>query len=249
MASPLSQKTLDKVTLYANKHHCAKACGFSPALHLRVMIAEQLFQLYASGRVPMTRQPRKVIPEIASRVYRLILSQAAIDPEMAMLRDECHITEGKKRTYFEMSNDIAVYEVFRHIWGVDTSNHAKAVCEEGAYELIEMGHANADPRALASGLDRLSKLHNDFQEAAEDFANTADTEITFSSDVQIVRPDAENMSREAIEKFKKKYGAFVGNNIEDLVENEEGVFVPQEEPEEDDDFFVKAEEREFARKK
>lgn len=246
----LSQKTLDKVQLYANQHLPLMRMSFSSDMKLRIMIAERLFQTYASGRVPMTRMPRKVIPQIAAQVYNSILTNAATDPDMAKLRDECGIVEGKSRTYFEMTNDIAVYEAFRHIWGIDTSNHAKAVCEEGAYQLIEMGQANNNERALASGIDRLSKLHNDFQEKAEDFSNTADTEVDIIADARLVRADAENLSRQAIEELKRKYGAYIDKKggIETLIQNDEGVY--ESAPEEDDspaDYFEAIEEEEFAR--
>jgi len=247
----LSQKTLDKVTLYANQHLPLQLMSFSPDMKLRIMIAEQLFQAYASGRVPMTRMPRKVIPAIADRIYCNILTNAPTDPFLAKLRDECQIVPGKKRTYFEMTNDIAVYEAFRHIWGIDTSNHAKAVVEEGAYKLIEMGVENGNERALASGIDRLSKLHNDFQEKSEDFAATASTEIDIIADAKLVRADAENLSRAAIEEMKKKYGAFIdrAGGIETLIQNEDGVYEPAhtDDEEVEKDYFEMAEEEEFER--
>lgn len=222
----LGQKTLDKVVVYATKHFPMKDMGFSPALRLRVMIAEQLFQSYASGRIPMTRPPRKVIPEIAKRVYRNILSNAAVNPELDEIRRDCGIREGVMRTYIEMMNDLEVYEAFRHVWGISTANHAKAAVEEGAYSLMEMGQRNSDPRALAAGIDRLSKLHNDFQGDADDLANTATTEIDLIADVKLVRADAENISRSGIEEFKKKYGAYIDKNggIETLIETSEGVY-------------------------
>lgn len=248
----LSQKTLDKVQLYANQHLPLMRMSFSSDMKLRIMIAERLFQTYASGRVPMTRMPRKVIPQIAAQVYNSILTNAATDPDMAKLRDECGIEEGKTRSYFEMTNDIAVYEAFRHIWGIDTSNHAKAVCEECAYQLIEMGQANNNDRALASGFDRLSRLHNDFQEKAEDFSNTAETEVDISADARLVRADAENLSRQAIEALKRQFGAYIDKKggIETLIQNDEGVY--ESAPEEDDssaDYFEAIEEEELARHK
>ena len=153
-----------------------------------------------------------------------------------------------------MSNDIAVYEAFRHIWGVDTSNHAKAVCEEGAYQLIEMGQANGNERALASGIDRLSKLHNDFQQKAEDFSATASTEIDIIADAKLVRADAENLSRAAIEALKKKYGAYIDKQggIETLLQNEDGVYEPvagDADPDEDKDYFEMVEQEEFDRQR
>ena len=248
----LSQKTLDKVQLYANKHLPLQLMSFSSDMKLRIMIAEQLFQAYSSGRVPMTRMPRKVIPVIAERVYCNILSNAPTDPFLAKLRDECQIVPGKKRTYFEMTNDIAVYEAFRHIWGIDTSNHAKAVVEEGAYQLIEMGVANQNERALTSGIDRLSKLHNNFQTKAEDYSNTASTEVDIIADARLVRADAENLSRQAIEDLKKKYGAYIdkAGGIETLIENEDGVYETAPDNDDDEkDYFETIEEEEFARVK
>ncbi len=233
---------LEKLEKYAVNHFPPKAMGFSPTDRLRIIIAEQLFQAYSSGRVPITRPPRKVVPIIAERVYRNILNNASTDPELAELRDACGIVEGLRRSYYEMTKDIAVYEAFRHIWGIDTSNHARAACEEGAYQLMEMGVTNGDPKALASGIDRLSNLHNNFQKPADDFADTAQTEIDFIADAKLVRPDAENFSREAIEEFKRKYGAFIDKEggIEELIQNSEGVYespAGDDDPDADKDYF------------
>ena len=113
---------LEKLEKYAVNHFNPKHMGFSPTDRLRILIAEQLFQAYSSGRVPITRPPRKVVPVIAERVYRNILNNASTDPDLAELRDACGIVEGLRRSYYEMTKDIAVYEAFRHIWGIDTSN-------------------------------------------------------------------------------------------------------------------------------
>lgn len=233
----LGQKAIAKITTYAVNHYSFRAIGAKPDLQLRIMIAEQLFQVYATDRVARTRNPKKVVGEIADRVYRHILTTAETDPNMAELRDSCGIREGVKRTYFELANDIQAYEILCAHWGVDTSNHAKAACEEAAYALLEIGHTMNNDRALASGFDRLSKLHNDFQEKQEDLAHTADTEIEFTSDAQLVRKDAQNFSREAIAEYKKKYGKFLDrkDGIEDLVMDENGDYSVAAQPDFDDD--------------
>ena len=248
---PLVQKTLDKVILYANQNLPLMRMGFTPHMKLRIMIAERLFQLYATGKIPMTTMPRKVMPKVAASIYQLILSTAATDPDMENLRKECHIEEGRSRSYVEMSGDLEVYDVLRHVWGVDTSNHAKAVCEDGAYQLIAMGMANNNERALASGIDRLSKLHNDFQQKAEDFGATADTEIDIIADAKLVRADADNLTRSAIENLKKKYGAYIDKQggIETLLQNDEGVYEPSADEEPEKDYFETIEDEEFARRR
>ena len=234
MASPLSDKFLTKVSTYATKNYGQKAMGFSPHQRLRIMIAEQLFQAYATNRVPMTRMPIKVVPAIAARVYRMILENASTDADMAELRDACGIVDGLKRSYGELTNDIQVYDVLTAAWGTDTSHHDKAVVKEAAYALIELGHEQGNERALAAGADRLSKLNNDFQEAAEDFARTASTEIDIIADVRLIRPDAENVSRAAIDEFKRKYGAYLDKKegVEKLLVNDQE---PAPLPSSDDD--------------
>ncbi len=200
----------------------------------------------------MTRMPRKVIPAIADRIYCNILTNAPTDPFLAKLRDECGIVPGKKRTYFEMTNDIAVYDAFRYIWGIDTSNHAKAVVEEGAYQLIEMGINNGSDRALAAGIVRLSKIHNDFKDSAEDYSNTAQTEVDIIADAKRVRADADNLSRSAIEEMKKKYGAYIdkAGGIEALLNAEEADYeeVSGDKTDESDDYFVNVEAEQMAKR-
>lgn len=243
----LGQKAIAKITTYAVNHYSFRSIGAKPDLQLRIMIAEQLFQVYATARVARTRNPQKVVGDIADRVYRHILTTAETDPNMAELRDACGIKEGVKRTYFELANDIQAYEILCAHWGVDTTNHAKAACEEAAYALLEIGHTMNNDRALASGFDRLSKIHNDFQEKPEDLAHTATTEIEFTSDATIVRKDAQNFSREEISEFKKKYGKFLDrkDGIEDLVMDENGDYSVPAQPDFDDDddgdFFEKKE--------
>lgn len=243
----IGSKMQAKLQTYAEKGYSLQAMGFKPEWQLRIMIAEQMFQAYASNRVPMTRPPRKIAPQIADQIYRQLLNSP--DPMHKTICEACGIQADEqgslltRRTYNEVTNDIACYELFRSVWGVDTSNHAKATCEEGAYQLIEMGINRADPRALASGIDKLSKLHNDFQQDEQDYSRTADTDIDLISDVTLIRHDAKQLSREAIEAIKRKYGAYIDEKqggIEGLLaQSDDGVPTPtsQDDDDDDEDFF------------
>lgn len=247
--SSLGKKTLDKLEKYATHHFNPAHMGFSPDMQVRIMIAEAMFQAYETGGVPKTRHPRKVAPVVARTIYRRILTLAATDPHMAELRDAVGIGEdahGKliDRAYGQLTNDIEAYDVLRRMWSVsNTVNHAKAVYEEGSYELIEMGIRNGNGRDLASGLDRLANLHHNFEENEDDHANTASTERDFISDVELIRPGAHSYTQEEIEAFKKKYGAYA-ENIEDLVQQADGTYAAdagEADPEEDMDFYEKME--------
>ena len=248
----LGIKTIDKLETYAKTHwNPDTTLKFSPDMQVRIMIAEQMFQAYETGRIPKTRQPRKVVATIAERVYRTILTNAPTDPYLAKLRDAVGIQEDAQgriipRAYGQLTNDIEAYEVFRRMWGVSaTSNHAKAVYEDAAYDLIEMGTKNNNGRDLAAGMDRLAKLHNDFQEAAEDHANTASTERDFISDATLVRPDAISYSRDEIEALKKEWGGYLDDkDIEELVQQADGTYAPDpgvHDTQDDEDFYERAE--------
>lgn len=212
MSKNLGKAAQDKIVSYARTHLNPKSYGMKPALRLRLMIGEAMFQAYSSGRASMTTQPIRLARTISDRVYRTIIQQAPVNPDLAELA-ELILTDGSgnplPRSYGELTNDVTCYEILRSNWGVDTRNHDKALYKEGAYSLIEMGLKSSDSRALSGGMDRLAKVNNDFQEEADDYANTASADVDFISDVQIVRPDAENISRTGIEDFKRKYNSFI----------------------------------------
>lgn len=246
----LGTKTIDKLEKYATYHFNPVSMGFSAEMQVRIMIAEQMFQAYESKRIPLTRLPRKVVGTVAETVYRRILTLAQTDQHMAELAAAVGIREdasGKlvPRPYTQLTNDIEAYDVFRRMWGMGTTvNHAKAIYEEGAMELIDMGTRNSNGRDLKAGLDALKELHNNFQESADDHSQTASTERDFISDVTLIRPDAENVSPEDIEAFKKKYGAYVEGNIEDLIQQEDGTYAAdpgEADPHDDEDFFERVE--------
>lgn len=248
--SSLGKKALDKIEKYCIHHWNPQTMGVSPDMHVRIMIAEALFNAYETKRVPVTRIPRDVVGTIAETIYRRILTLAPTDPYMARLRDEVGIREDQQgrvvpRPYHMLTNDIEAYNVFRRMLGTNNVEHAKLVYETGSYELIELGIKNGNDRAIASGLDRLAKYHNNFQESAEDHSNTASTERDFSSDATLVRSDATNYSREAIEAMKKKYGAYMSaTQIEELFQQEDGSYasVPGDsEPDDTADYFERVE--------
>lgn len=251
MSNNLGLKAQDKIEKYAQYHHDPKAMGMKPDLRLRLMIGEAMFQAYASGRAGMTTQPIRLAKTISDRIYRTILQQAAVNPDMADLASLIAVDERGNplpRAYGALTNDVQCYEILRSQWGVDTRHHDKALYKEGAYSLIEMGLKSSDSRALSGGLDRLAKVNNDFQEEATDFANTAQTDVDFISDVQLVRPDAENISREGIEEFKRKYGAFIDKRhggVDALLQQDTDIpeYDGDIDPTADQDFFESEQER------
>lgn len=246
----LGQKAITKLESYCTNHISPKTLGMSPDMHVRVMIAESLFNAYQSKRVPITRVPRDVVGHIAETIYRRILTLAATDPYMARLRDEVGIREDEQghivpRPYHMLTNDIEAYNVFRRMLGTNNVEHAKMVYEAGSYELIEIGMKSGNDRALASGLDRLAKYHNNFQESTEDHSNTASTERDFNSDAQLVRADATNYSRDEIEEMKKRYGAYMSSEqVEDLFQQADGSYAPdpgEVMPDSEEDYFERVE--------
>lgn len=247
----LGTKTIDKLEKYALYHWNPTHMGFSPDMQVRIMIAEQMFDAYESKRVPLTRMPRDLVKIVAETVYRRILTLAQTDPHMAELRDAVGIAEDERgriipRRPTQLANDIEAYEVFRKSWGINTNvSHAKAIYERGALDLIDMGTRNSNGRDLAAGLDRWSKLYNDFQESAEDHSNTASTERDFISDATLVRPDADTFSRKEIEDLTRQFGGYIEGNgtIEDLFQQEDGTYAPDPgelDPEEEKDFFERS---------
>lgn len=248
----LGTKTLDKLEKYALHHFNPAHMGFSAEMQVRIMIAEQMFQAYESKRIPMTRLPRKVVGTVAETIYRRILTLSQTDPKMAELRDAVGIREDEHgrivpRPYTQLTNDIEAYNVFRRMWGItESSHHAKALFEEGAMRLIEMGDTNSNGRDLAAGLDRLAMLHNNFQETTEDHSNTASTERDFISDATLVRPDADTFSRQEIEDLTREFGGYIEGDgtIEDLFQQDDGTYAAdpgEADPTDDEDFYERVE--------
>lgn len=254
----LGIKTIDKLEKYAVYHWNPTHMGFSADMQVRIMIAEQMFDAYESKRVPLTRLPRDLAKIVAETVYRRILTLAQTDPHMAQLRDEVGIAEDERgriipRRPTQLANDVEAYEVFRKTWGISTTvSHAKAIYEEGSMNLIDMGTRNSNGRDLAAGLDRLAKLHNDFQESSDDHSNTASTERDFISDATLVRPDADTFSRKEIEDLTREFGGYLEgeSSIEDLFQQEDGSYAadPGESmPEDNEDFFERMERQQHSK--
>lgn len=247
MSNNLGKKAQEKLILYAQYHYQPKAMGMKPSLRLRLMIGEGMFQAYTSGLATMTTRPIELARTISARVYRSIITQASVDAEMKELSELIAVdNEGNPipRAYGELTNDVACYEILRSQWGADTRHHDKALYKDSAYRLIEMGLKSSDSRALAGGMDRLKAVNNDFQEEAADFANTASTDIDFSSDAQLVRADAQNFSRAGIEAFKREYGRFFDKRkggLEALLQSPDDetnlTYGGDIDPDEDTDYF------------
>ena len=84
-------------------------------------------------------------------------------------------------------------------------------------------------QAVKQANQDLAKINNDFKEDQ----NPADAlrpgvERNITNDISIIKPDRENYSEQEIRAFAKKIGASV-DDITEMIENEDGVFVSADE--------------------
>jgi hypothetical protein len=80
----------------------------------------------------------------------------------------------------------------------------------------------------------LEKINNDFK----DEQNPADAlkpgvERNITGDISIIKPDRKNYTDEELRAFAKKIGAKF-EDVQEMIENEDGVYVPADNDEEDE---------------
>ena len=181
-----------------------------------------------------TINPRTVIQNFARRDYAFILRKAQEgDPESMELVEVMHITPTSVRSENEVANDVALLNFLTGRLSTSKKNIHRAMYEANIEWMQNFGRKTGTWQAVKQANQDLAKINNDFKEDQ----NPADAlrpgvERNITNDISIIKPDRENYSEQEIRAFAKKIGASV-DDITEMIENEDGVFVSADEEDAD----------------
>lgn len=214
----VSDNYLVRLEQYIMGGYRLRSSAMSIEQKLRTMIVSDA---YSKWRQNEDAKIEDLLRRSAILVYDTLLRSQHTDPLAADIVRTCHITEGKKRTYGELHNDLKAFDHIVGIFSVDTFNADKVKYVNGSKWLIDHGMLTGNDRSVTSGLDRLSKIHNEFQKGDQIAENIANTERVITSDISVIIPGRENTSQEERDALNKRFG-MVG--IVDMEPNEDGVY-------------------------
>ena len=89
--------------------------------------------------------------------------------------------------------------------------------------LIQHGKRTGDGRDVAKGADLKMRLHKDFDAKEAGYEDMANTDISITSDVSVVKPGRTNYTDEQKKALAKQYNITV-NEVVTLEQNADGVW-------------------------
>ncbi len=204
----------------------------------RARLALECYSLWLENK---TISIRKIVKNIAARDYASLMAQAELGNEKAkemvealgIRRDPTtNVVTLRKET--EISNDIFVVNQLVDRLSVAKNHIQKAMYEDNIEWLIQFGRKTGNVTAIREAQRNLEKLNNDFKEEE----NPADAlrpgvERNITSDIAVIKKSRQNYSEEELKSFAKKIGASF-EDVTDMIENEDGVYVSEEEDSDDD---------------
>lgn len=178
---------------------------------------------------------------IAARDYAQMLEQAnnenaSTPPNLQELSKKyvaaLKIKPGVKRSYSELSNDLYVFD--KIVGAFDNVSMAvqKAKTINDLDWASREGKKMGDIKSVISAAKERMNLFNNFDEKKDAASQMPKTNINITGDVTVVKPDNKNLTEEELQKLYAKYGLSHQDIIE-MKENGEGVFVPDEGRKED----------------
>lgn len=197
---------------------------FTPEQKLRTQIVYEAYQVWLQNK---QIDPMDIMRQIANRTYQQYIEKAKLDPETAAFVEKCGIELNNPRTIKQLYNDV---EALNHIIGTFTApvtNIEKAKVVDASDWLIRNGMKTGDGRDVYKGADLKMRLNKDFDEREAGYEDMANTDVTITDDVSIVKPDRTNYTDEEKKRIAKRYGISTKSVI-DLVQKADGSFGPEE---------------------
>ncbi len=195
----------------------------------RARLSLECYMLWQQNK---TVNVRKIVKNIAARDYATLMANAELGNQEAaemvaalgIRRDEqTKVVSVRKET--EIANDIYVVNQLVGRLSVAKNHIQKAMYEDNIEWLIQFGRKTGNVTAMREAQRNLEKLNNDFKEEQ----NPADAlkpgvERNITGDISIIKPDRTNYTEEELRAFAKKIGASL-EEVTDMIEGEDGVFV------------------------
>ena len=224
--SAISTEYLELLRQYIEGRWSLKLSGMTCSQRLRTMIVSDA---YAKFRQNENVDPAELVRRSSILVYDTMLHVSASDAMAADICRVCKLTEGKKRSYGELKNDLLAFDKVVGMFSADTFNADKLLYRSSARWLIEFGKKTGNERAVKSGMDSLRDLDNGFVQADDIAGQLANTERPITNDVGVVVEGRVNLTPEEIEENKRRFGKTIDLRNINMVPNQDGTFVPEAE--------------------
>jgi len=202
----------------------------------RARLALECYLLWQQNK---TANVRRMVQNIAARDYQTLMTNAelgntkaqAMVQALGIRRDDKGTVSARKET--EIANDIYVVNQLVGRLAVSKNHIQRAMYEDNIEWLIQFGRKTGNVTAMREAQRNLEKINNDFK----DEQNPADAlkpgvERNIVGDVSIIKPDRQNYTEEEIKQFAKKIGAKL-EDVQEFIENEDGVYVPADDNDEE----------------
>jgi len=237
MSQP-SQGYIDKVVRWTYGQVDLSQIHMPLAGQFRARLALECYMLWQQNK---TSNVRRMVQNIAARDYQTLITNASLGNEEAkamvealgIRKDERGVVSARKET--EIANDIYVVNQLVGRLSVSKNHIQRAMYEDNIEWLIQFGRKTGNVTAMREAQRNLEKINNDFK----DEQNPADAlkpgvERNITGDISIIKPDRKNYTEEEMKAFAKKIGAKL-EDVQDFIENEDGVYVPAEENDEEEE--------------
>jgi len=195
----------------------------------RARLALECYMLWQQNK---TSNIRRMVQNIAARDYAMLMQNASLGSEeaQAMVKalgitrnEETGVVSARRET--EIANDIYVVNQLVGRLSVAKNHIQRAMYEDNIEWLIGFARKTGNVTAMREAQRNLEKINNDFK----DETNPADAlkpgaERNITGDISIIKPDRSNYTEEELRAFAKKVGAKF-EDVQEMIENEDGVYV------------------------
>lgn len=230
MSQP-SQNYIDKVVRWTYGQVDLSRMNIPLAGQFRARLALECYMLWQQNK---TSNIRRMVQNIAARDYAMLMQNAALGSEEAqamvkalgITRNEAGVVSARRET--EIANDIYVVNQLVGRLSVAKNHIQRAMYEDNIEWLIGFARKTGNVTAMREAQRNLEKINNDFK----DEQNPADAmkpgaERNITGDISIIKPDRTNYTDEELKAFAKKIGAKF-EDVQEMIQNEDGVYVSAE---------------------
>lgn len=228
MSQP-SANYIDKVVRWTYGQVDLARMNMPLAGQFRARLALECYMLWQQNK---TSNIRRMVQNIAARDYAMLMQNASLGSEeaQAMVKalgitrnEETGVVSARRET--EIANDIYVVNQLVGRLSVAKNHIQRAMYEDNIEWLIGFARKTGNVTAMREAQRNLEKINNDFK----DETNPADAlkpgaERNITGDISIIKPDRTNYTEEELRAFAKKVGAKF-EDVQEMIENEDGVYV------------------------
>lgn len=230
MSQP-SQNYINKVVRWTYGQVDLARMNIPLAGQFRARLALECYMLWQQNK---TSNIRRMVQNIAARDYAMLMQNATLGSEEAqamvkalgITQNEAGVVSARRET--EIANDIYVVNQLVGRLSVAKNHIQRAMYEDNIEWLIGFARKTGNVTAMREAQRNLEKINNDFK----DEQNPADAlkpgaERNITGDISIIKPDRTNYTEEELKAFAKKIGAKF-EDVQEMIQNEDGVYVSAE---------------------